>query len=172
MRRSIIFFLATIVLCTLCGCSQQPETELILPVAFYYHNDLDSKDNFNEVFVAEQREGSNYQNDHLALINLYLAGPNSEKLTNPFPEDLIAQKLEINSDTASIVLSTQITKLTGIELTLACSCLSLTLFELTRCNRVEISVDGQMLAGQPSVLIHRDDLIFTDNTLQSAADPG
>lgn len=78
----------------------------------------------------------------------------------------------MNSDTASIVLSTQITKLTGIELTLACSCLSLTLFELTKCNSVEISVDGQMLAGQPSVLIHRDDLIFVDNTLQSVADPG
>lgn len=171
MKKLIIFFLTAAIICALFGCGQNPESELILPVAFYYHSDLDEKENFNEVFVSELREGSNFQNDPLALINLYLAGPNSERLINPFPSDLSAHKLETKDNTASIVLSTQITKLSGIDLTMACSCLTLTLFELTECTSVEISVEGQLLSGQQSILIHHDDLIFADNTLQSGDEP-
>lgn len=165
-KQSIIIILALLsLLFSLCGCGRSSEPEMVMPTAFYYHNNLDAKEDFNNVFVAEIREGVQYQNDYILLINSYFAGPELENLVNPFPADLEAVSLRIEADTAYIVLSDQIAKLNSVDLTMACSCLSFTLFELTQCNYVRISAENDLLNNQDAILLSRESMFLLDDTL-------
>ena len=164
MKRITLTFMALILLFSFCGCGQTSDPDIITPTAFYYHNNLDEKEEFNNVFVAEIREGALYQNDHISLLNNYLDGPESENLINPFPHGLEVVSLDTKKDTAYIVLSDQIAKINSIDFTMACSCLSLTLFELTQCNYVQISAENSLLSDQESILISRDTLMLADDT--------
>ncbi len=170
MRRNIAMFLIFTLIIGLFGCKGSTDKDLIVPVAFYYCNDLESKEDFSNIFVKELREGDGYQNDKLALLNQYVAGPDSENLTNPFPSDLVVLSVETNRDTTRILLDEQIAKLSGLELTLACTCLSLTLFDLYPCSSVEISANNSLLDGQESILITNDTLIFSDNGYPATED--
>ena len=149
---------------SLCGCGQTSEPNVVMPTVFYYHTDLNSKEDFNDIFVAEIREGVQYQDDHILLLNSYFAGPESENLVNPFPSGLDAVSLEATGDTAYVVLSEKIAKLSALDLTMACSCLSLTLLELTQCDYVQISAENNLLADQEFITIGRDTLLLSDNT--------
>lgn len=165
MKRFALIILFPTLIISLFGCGKSAEPELILPIALYYHNDLDDKDNFNEVFVSEIREGADWQNDHMLLLNNYFLGPESDNLINPFPTDLTVVSLSNNGNTTNIVLSDQITKLTGMDLTMACSCLSLTLFELTQCDFVEIAAEDNLIADQEVIVIGRESLLMSDEVI-------
>ena len=170
MKRIILILMILVLSISLYGCGQQTEQEIVIPVIFYYHNNLDSKDNFEDVFVLEVREGSHFQNDTLALLNNYFAGPVSEGCVNPFPTGLQAISFEQNENTARIILSDQIAKLSAIDLTMAASCLSLTVFELTPCNTITISAENSLIANQTALVITKDSLLFTDNAHFSIED--
>lgn len=170
MKRITLSIMILSLFISLCGCGQASEPDVVMPTAFYYHTDLDSKEDFNDIFVAEIREGIQYQNDHILLLNSYFSGPDSENLVNPFPSGLETVSFEIKDDTTYIVLSEKIAKLSALDLTMACSCLSLTLFELTQCDYVQISAENNLLADQEFITIGRDTLLLSDNTQLSTED--
>lgn len=164
MKRITLSIMILSLFISLYGCGQTPEPDVVMPTSFYYHTDLDSKEDFNDIFIAEIREGVQYQNDHILLLNSYFSGPESENLVNPFPSGLEAVSFETKGDTAYVVLSEKIAKLSALDLTMACSCLSLTLFELTQCDYVQISAENNFLADQEFITIRRDTLLLSDNT--------
>lgn len=165
MKKMLSLILILALLVSICGCGQSSEPEMIMPTAFYYHNDLNTKENFNDVFVAEIREGAQYRNDYTLLLNNYFAGPESENLVNPFPADLEVVSLVTNEDTVNIVLSDQITKITSVDLTIACCCLSFTLFHLLQCNNVQISAENGLLDNQEKLFFSQESMLLLDNTL-------
>ena len=159
--------LATILLCftvfSLYGCSTQ-ESDFFEPVNFYYCNDLDSREDFENIFVAEVREGLGYTDNKPALLSLYLMGPQDNRLVSPFPVGTTIVSVKKNSDSLNIVFSNHLAQLSGFDLTLAATCVSLTAFELYPCSQVLISCDSALLNGKPSLAISAEEIVLKDDT--------
>ncbi len=166
MKRIMIAFLALMLL-VLCGCANQSET-IQQPVNFYYHNNLSSSENFDQIIVAEVREGAQHSNEE--LIAQYLRGPNSDELENPFPQDIALASITVDARRVIIALSPSFSQLSGIDMTLACSCLGTTLFDLYDCQTVEIVSEGLFVNGKSSVVLQREDLVFFDSSYVSKSE--
>lgn len=162
-KRILIIFLSLLLL-FMFGCAGKND-DIEQPVNFYYHNSLLSEENFDRIIVSEIREGAGFTKEE--LVGLYLRGPQSEELENPFPEGLRLVSVSIKGKRVKITVSRLLGKLDGIQLTLACSCLSATLFDLYGCQTVEIVSEGQTIDGKPSIIINKDDLALTDSSYVS-----
>ena len=167
MRRYFAIILITLTMFSLCACKQD-NTEFNEPVTFFYccdvTNESVSDDTFHNVFVAEIREGSGYKDDLPSLLTLYLQGPHSEELVSPFPTGLRVVSAYADSERVLIVFSDAIDSLTGLDLTIACSCLALTVFDSNECDYIEIAAETKPLDEQESIVITRDSLVLADDT--------
>lgn len=166
MKRIMTVFLAIVMLCLL-GCTKEKEV-IQHPVNFYYHSNLSSDENFDQIIIAEIREGANCSSEE--LISQYLLGPNSNELENPFPEGIHLVSLRVDAKRIIISLSESFSQLDGIDMTLACSCLATTLFDLYDCNTVEIVSEGLFVSGKSSVVLQREDLILFDSSYISRSE--
>ena len=167
MKRYWTLLVIILFLFALYGCGQT-KSDFMEPVTFYFCRDIAdtdmSNDDFHNVFVAETREGAGYTNNLIALLSLYLNGPITEELTSPFHLDVSVISYQTAGDSISIVLSDSFSAITGLDLTIACTCLSMTVMEFTGCNSVEISLQTALLDEQNSIVISREQLVFEDNT--------
>ena len=161
MKQLTAAILLTLLLFALLGCSSQ-DSEYIEPVNFYYCNDLDSKEDFENIFVAEVREGVGYVENKPALLSLYLSGPQNGRLISPFPAGTALISVQKTGDMLQIVFSDHLAQLTGLDLTIAATCISLTVFELYPCAQVEISCEGALLDEQVSLTMFAEDLVLVD----------
>ena len=156
------------------GCRRKaapPKT----PVTFYYPAVKTVYDGKTAVIHPEIRDGTGYEADIEGLLALYLQGPASETLRSPFPSQLTLIRYSTTSNTASVVLSSEFAQLTGIDLTLACTCIANTLFDLTQLERLQIFATNSQLDGQTSITLARDDIYYLDNiapTEEPADTPG
>lgn len=166
MKRIMIAFMALILL-VLYGCAKQSDP-IQQPVNFYYHSNLSSNENFDQIIVAEVREGAQHSKEE--LIAQYLHGPNSEELVNPFPHDIELKSLAVDAKRVVITLSETFSQLNGIDMTLACSCLCATLFDLYDCQTVEITSEGLFVNGKSTIVLQREDLVFLDNSYVSKSE--
>ena len=80
-----------------------------------------------------------------ALMEALLAGPDEPSLSSPIPEGTALKSLKVSGRRAQIDLSAQYARLTGIDLSLADYCITLTLTQLPDVARVRITVAGSDL---------------------------
>ena len=80
-----------------------------------------------------------------ALLEALLAGPDEPSLSSPIPEGTALKSLKVSGRSAQIDLSAQYARLTGIDLSLADYCITLTLTQLPNVNAVSITADGREL---------------------------
>ena len=80
-----------------------------------------------------------------ALMEALLAGPDEPSLSSPIPEGTALKSLKVSGRRARIDLSAQYARLTGIDLSLADYCITLTLTQLPDVARVRITVAGREL---------------------------
>jgi hypothetical protein len=59
-----------------------------------------------------------------------------------------------------LTMSSNFAKLSGIDLVMASSCISYTLFELSQCDCVQITVENLLFDGNQAITIHRSDLLL------------
>lgn len=166
MKQTFIFLLIIIMLVTMCACNQK-DVEHLQPVNFYYHSDLTSENRFDTIFMPEIRESAGYDNATIDLLNLYLAGPIYGDLQNPFPVGLTVLSLNAQNKQTAITLSSEFSQLRGLDLSLACSCLCMTLFELFDCQRVMILCENTLPDGLGYIVIDKEDLVLYDDTYQA-----
>ena len=142
----------------LCGCNTQSN----FGINFYYPKQADyesTQENIGHEFL-------NIAPDPLAyteILNNYLAGPKTKNLTNPFPGGTHLVSISLEQETATLILSDQIAELTGIDLTLACTCLSLTVKNMTGCAIVQIRAQNKLLDNQQSININTNTILLVDN---------
>ncbi len=156
------------------GCSRNaaPPTT---PVTFYYPAVETVYDGKTAVIHPEIRDGAGYEADTEGLLALYLQGPASETLRSPFPSQVTLIRYSTTSNTANVVLSSEFAQLSGIDLTLACTCIANTLFDLTQLERLQIFATNSQLDGQTSIILARDDIYYLDTvapTEEPADTPG
>lgn len=162
MRKMTALLLCITVLFCICGCRQE-EPVLISPVSFYYRTAEMTYDGTSAVIIAEQRESAGYDGNMQLLLNVYFNGPTTHGLTSPFPRALKAINYSVFGATALVQVSSEISQLTGIDLSIACACIASTVFEQNEnLERVQISSTGSYLDGSNSVTFSRGELLLLD----------
>ena len=155
-------FLALLFLCILLfvsGCNNG--TALDLPVKYYYPNATIAYGTEDGFISYEFREAKNKST--LESINDYLKGPTNSGHENPFPENTTAKQFELQNDIVYLILSDSYATLTGLDISIANACLSMTVLELTGASAVSIQCDTMQLDGQDSIIMDRNATMLYDS---------
>lgn len=158
MKQLICIVLVCVMLLSLIGCSSKEE-HMEKPAAYYYRTDPENYKTIRKTIDYEMRETITHNNLQ-SLLNEYVKGPVSDSLVNPFPDGCNIESLQIQDTKAYVIFNSKFSRISGKDLILACSCLSLTLFDLTDCQSVTFHVKNAVLDGQNEITINKKDIIL------------
>ena len=159
-------FLCLILLLLLCGCNEQHSPQE--PVRFLYPNAQLRYGTADGAFSYEIREGAALQLEE--LLSLYLRGPVTDDLSQPFPDSVSVAQLRVEDRQAVLVLSDEYAELSGLSLSVANTCLSVTVMELTNTDSVRISCLSKSLDGEREVLLTKQSIILYDESVGSSSE--
>ena len=134
MKRFATLLLTAVLLLT--GCSFFSESQQ--PVLFYYQQAEYQLGKSDGAIAVEERDGTGHITDTDYLLRLYMAGPHSEELISPFPEDVQLTNIRTGKNVITLTLSGSPDALSDSEKILACSCLALTCLEITDSDSIMI----------------------------------
>ena len=155
---SIILISATLFLF---GCKGNVNTAQSGAVNFYY---LQSSIVYNaEDGVVGSETYSAADATPEELISQYFLGPTSQNLNSPFPENLKLISITQKDNEVVITVSKEMTSLSGLQLTLACSCLAKTMQSILPAERYVISSADGKLDGRTSIVITPETYLFVDS---------
>lgn len=160
MKRILSLVLALLLLCALAGCDTAADGRS----AFFYLRPRDAYAYGSEeaVVACEMRTFAVPVDDQQYLLQLYLDGPVSDQLENPFPQGTQLLSFQRSGHTLTIKLSEEFAALDGIRLTLACACLSNTCFRMTDADNLII------LAKDKVYTYSRESFLFCDSSTAPA----
>ena len=163
MKRIFCLILAISLLFLLPGCKDKEEP-ILEPVNFYYRNANISYDSSTGLISAQETESAGYDRNFLDILNLYLKGPIQDSFDHTFPSGTKALSLEFIGANAQIVVSNDFSRLSGIDLSIACACLSMTVMELTNSSSVTIRAESAPLGGNDSITMGIDNILLFDDS--------
>lgn len=145
----------------LCSC-QTNQTSQKYTVTFYYiQNELEFGTDTG-VIKSTVREFNEFRNDYFYLISQYLNGPTSYDCISPFPAGTTLEELNWDQNRVQIVLSPHIATLSGMDLMVACACLTETVTELTGINTVQIRCSKGLLNGEKVITLTPGSFMYSD----------
>lgn len=160
MKKLPFLFLALLMLFTGCTPTAQNIEE---PVTFYYLRQDFDYNAADGVITSEIRESADCA-DETAILQRYFRGPEDPGLQCPFPTATELISLSIQENTATVTLTDNFSSLTGIDLTVACACISKTVIALTNTQQVTVKTQTQNLGGQNSITMTEADILLIDNS--------
>lgn len=167
MKRLICLLLVLILLLPLSGCTKQ-EHEFQVPVNFFYLSAAFVHEGKSRVFDCvidfEEREALGHIEDLEYLFNEYFKGPESTELISPFPKDLTVAELRIVGDIMFLEVSDSLGQLTGMDLTIACTCITKTAVALANVKKVQISATDTLLDSSKTIFMDADALLLLDDS--------
>lgn len=166
MKRLTAILLLILMLPCLCACTRE---EMVYPVAYHYLRTPESNGEIyhgsaDSVIAPEIREGDGHQGDNTYFLEIYLLGPLDREFRSPFPVGTALKGFTLEDGVATVLLSDHFGTLSGIDLTLACGCLTLTVMDLTGADTVTIMTKDTLLDGKESITMDRSNLFLTDDT--------
>ena len=160
-------FLSTILILSFLLCTTSCYQEETEPkgIAFYYCVSQRDYTSGSTVLSAEHR--ADVPEDSLPqALELYLSGPLSPDLLSPFPQNLKILGAYQEGKTVYLTLSTELAGLSGIDLTIACGCLTLTTLAIANAEQVEIRTVSGLLDGQRTIIMDKNTLLLLDTTVE------
>ena len=130
-------------------------------IPFYYCVTQPDYTTGSTVLSAEHRSDVP-ENSLLQALELYLAGPKSAELQSPFPQNLKLVNAYQEGSTVYLTLSPELAALDGLDLTMACGCLTLTTLALSGAQQVEICAVSGLLDGQRTITMDKNTLLLLD----------
>lgn len=162
MKRLISLLLAALLLGAAVSCGAQ-EAETPEGLALYYLTDTEQsqggdaiKAEYCALELPEEPQRAAEQ-----LLTRYWQGPKDESLTSPLPTGLQLLSVTVQSGRVTVDVSGQYRTLSGVELTLADSCLTLTLTQLSGIYSVTILVRGRPLEYRAQQVLRRRDVLLS-----------
>ena len=164
MKKSTILLILVLIM-ILSGCkfgNSVPDE----PVNFYYPwADLESTMKQNPQCTAigsEEHDISGNRNSLSYVLSLYFLGPQDSTLVSPFPQNTSVLSIQNEEGLLTLELSTNFAQLKGIDLTVACTCLAKTCFDLTGAESVLIqsAIDDPEIA--VNFTLNRGNLLLSD----------
>lgn len=165
MRKISFFLCCVLLLQILCSCSVRKE-EFENPVNFYYCRREISYNSPQAVLEPEVREGKSYHGNLFAYLHSYLYGPVSQELETLIPSGVYLVSCSVDDGVADIMFSSQFSKLSGIELTTACSGVLLSLHEFADVNAVRITAKDAQLDDKDIFELSLDDIVLLDEVIR------
>ena len=101
--------------------------------------------------------------DYVAVLNTYLQGPMSDPLHRIFPIGITLISLDIQKKHASVVLGGTFSSLEGMERTIFCACLTLTVCDLTGAQQVSIYREQDAPKDEPDAVMRPEDIVLLDD---------
>lgn len=158
------FIAVIVVLCILCGCTEPFASANT--VRFYYLSGEISYTGSAGVITPETRGNLDINAPLTRLLVQYIGGPESGSLRSPFPEGVELISTAQNGDTLILEFNDQLSTLSGIDLTLACACITKTCLELTNVVSVTVKAQGTALDGAAQITMTADSLVLLDTSGQ------
>lgn len=162
MKRLLSLLLILSLLLPLASCASDPYT---CPGNFYYRRTETFFEGTDGVIAGEERELEGIQDDIGAILEAYLEGPASGELESPFPRDTKVLEWEMILGSLHINFNEAFAQLSGIDLTIACSCIAQTFLELTDASTIRIRANGALLNGSAYVIMSADNLNLSDDSV-------
>lgn len=162
MKYKFIFILLSLAL-LITGCNQSHPTSAN-SVRYYYVNHEVEFGTESGIIVPTVREIEGRSDDYFYLVSQYLNGPTSYDCISPFPAGTALEELNWDQNRVQIVLSPQITTLSGLDLMVACACLTKTVAELTGINTVQMRSSGGLLNGEQTITLTSDSFMLWDQS--------
>ena len=169
MKRFLSFLLIIALCLPLLACAKEA-VRIQEPVSFYYRRQDLAYGEENSVILSEMREAAGRLNAPEYLLQEYLAGPISEGLAHTFSNGTTLVHYVCDSTKATLTLSSHIANLSGMDLTIACACLTLTVMELLDVETVEIRAEDALLNDAEAIIMDRESLLFLDDSAIKPAD--
>lgn len=163
MKQLSILLLALSCLLCLSACSETEE-----PVVFYYPKTAVAYHSDTGVLSPETRETLSRDDSLGYLLSFYLEGPTDPNLRLPVPEGTQVLRLIPYDGGVLLVMSREFSQLEGIDLTIACSGISKTCFDLTDLQEITFSAGTQKNVLR---IVHRDSIILTDTVTKPPNEP-
>lgn len=161
MKRILCLLLTLAVCCGLCACRQEAP-KIQEPVQFYYRRTVPVYGTADGIIAPVTVEGAGRLEKPEELLNEYLRGTAQEDFEQTFPVATKLLSLTIDGDTAVLRLNPSIAGLSGMDLTIACACLTLTTIALTGVTTVRINAGNVSLDGAEEIVMDRGCLTMLD----------
>ena len=94
-----------------------------------------------------------------SLMEVLLEGPDSARLTSPFPDGLQLLDWQLEEGRLHLDLSEQYYSLSGVDLTLADACLTLTFCQREEVESVYVTVEGSEIPYRPIQKLTEADIL-------------
>ena len=161
MKRLIPLLLIFALLLSLSACQTKQE-KFQVPVNFYFPRQEATFGSADSLIAPVTAEGMGYSGDPVGLLTVYLQGPKDNRYRSPFPTGTKIESMELVNGIVRLTMNEAFADLTGLDLTIACACLTLTVLDLTQANSVRISVAGTTLNGESYIRMDRSTLTLLD----------
>ncbi|MBQ2785902.1 MAG: GerMN domain-containing protein [Oscillospiraceae bacterium] len=163
MKKMLCVIISFALSYTLISCDSSKES-IQEPVDFYYCQLEMDYGIESQAISKEVRDAKDRRQDYSYLLSLYLNGPESYALYNPFPRSTSLKGFALQDSTAFVHLNSSFASLTGLDLTLACACITLTVCEMTGAQQVTIRADDALLDGNPQITMTSDSFLMMDDS--------
>ena len=161
MKRLFCVILLCLLTFSFTACHQDQQ-KVQVPVNFYYPRQEAAFGSADSLIAPQVSEGMGYSEDSLGLLSIYLQGPTDPHFRSPFPTGVKILSMDQVNGLVRVTMSAEFATLTGMDLTLACACLTMTVLDLTDGNSVRISVPGNTLNGAEFIRMDRNCLNLLD----------
>ena len=160
MKRLTVLISALLALLLAVGCQSGHSPDE--PVKYYYPNATISYGTEEGFLSCELREGKNKL--PADSISEYLRGPVDSAFSSPFPNGTALVQYQLTEDTAYLILTDSYATLTGLDLSVANACLSMTVLELTGATNVSIRCESALIDGNTAVVLNRSSTLLYDSS--------
>ena len=161
MKRLILLLLSLFLLIGSLGCGSNEEN-LKKPAKFYYLNKEVDYGVEDGLISYELQETEDIGNDLLKLLTQYKQGPISHHLINVLSPDINITSVEKQGSVITVSTDTSFAHISGIDRTIACSCISMTLLDYTGAEYIEIHIIDEFLGEKESLIFSRQDMYLLD----------
>lgn len=164
MRKWMAATAALLLLLTACDLPQEPTAEE--GYLIYYLAQMDEarggdliRGSYEQLDLAED---ASLTEQARAVVQQLISGPEEDSLRSPLPDNISLLSLTVQDRRAEVDLSEGFARLSGIELTLADYCLTLSLTALEGISAVSITAQGRAVGQQPKQLFYERDVLLSN----------
>ena len=164
MKKWLALVLAVLLLVS-CAASDEPENQEAGALIYYLAPEDEARGGDR---IRSSRELLDLPGDAdeltqaQAIVERLLAGPSDGGLLSPLPEGAELLNLDIRDRTAYVDLGEPLRELSGVDLTLADYCLTLSLTELESIRAVVVTAQGRAIGQQPKPVFYERDVLLSD----------
>lgn len=154
--------IALILCLLLTGCAGESK-RFITALTFYYPLQTTDYSMGSAYIQPELREGAGLDKSFVNLLNVYLEGPVDETLyRTPFLDNTRVVSVFREIGILHVTMNTEFAAHTGLDLTIACACITMTCLELSSAQTIRIYAQDATLDGAEFIEMSQSSLLLID----------